>query len=112
MEVHLHDRRIAYLREIGFPFSSIGRCADVTGLAYTDIDFEQTVREAVARLVELGHTEIAFLNYAQEVFEAGYGPAVASSKPLLALHKKPAFPRSAASAILRRRLVTPPLKTF
>ncbi len=76
MEVHLHDRRIAYLREIGFPFSSIGRCADVTGLAYTDIDFEQTVREAVAHLVELGHTEIAFLNYAQEVFEAGYGPAV------------------------------------
>lgn len=76
MEVHLHDQRIAYLREIAFPFSIIGRCADVTGLAYTDIDFEQTVRAAVTHLAELGHTEIAFLNYAQEVFEAGYGPAV------------------------------------
>ena len=76
MEVHLHDRRIAYLREIGFPFSIIGRCADNTELAYTDIDFEQTVRDAVLHLVELGHTDIAFLNYAREVFEAGYGPAV------------------------------------
>jgi len=76
MEVHLHDRRITYLREIGFPFSIIGRCADNTGLAHTDIDFDATVRDAVTHLVELGHTDIAFLNYARDVFEAGYGPAV------------------------------------
>jgi len=76
MEVHLHDSRIDYLRAIDFPFSIIGRCTDLAGLAYTDIDFNQTVREAVTHLAELGHTQIAFFNYAQEVFEAGYGPAV------------------------------------
>lgn len=76
MEVHLHDRRVAYLREIEFPFSIIGRCADNTGLAYTDIDFEQTMREAILHLAELGHTDIAFVNYAREVLDAGYGPAV------------------------------------
>jgi DNA-binding LacI/PurR family transcriptional regulator len=68
--------RIVYLREIGFPFSIIGRCIDLTGIAYTDIDFEQTVHDAVMHLIELGHTHIAFLNYAQEVFDAGYGPTV------------------------------------
>lgn len=76
MEIHLNDKRIDYLRSIDFPFSIIGRCADLTGLAYTDIDFEQTVRDAMTHLVELGHTHIAFFNYAQEVFDAGYGPAV------------------------------------
>lgn len=76
MEVHLNDRRVAYLREIEFPFSIIGRCADNTGLAYTDIDFEQTMRDAVQHLVELGHTDIAFVNHARGVFDAGYGPAV------------------------------------
>ena len=44
MEVHLHDTRIDYLRAVDFPFSIIGRCADLTGIAYADIDFEQTVR--------------------------------------------------------------------
>ncbi|MCS6827253.1 MAG: LacI family transcriptional regulator [Caldilinea sp.] len=76
MEVHLHDKRIEYLRGIDFPFSVIGRCADVAALPYTDIDFEQTVREAVIHLIQLGHTDIGFFNYAREVFEAGYGPAV------------------------------------
>ncbi|WP_298984229.1 LacI family DNA-binding transcriptional regulator [Caldilinea sp.] len=76
MEVHLHDKRVEYLREIEFPFSVIGRCADVAELPYTDIDFEQTVREAISHLVELGHADIGFFNYALEVFEAGYGPAV------------------------------------
>jgi DNA-binding LacI/PurR family transcriptional regulator len=76
MEVHLHDKRIEYLREIEFPFSIIGRCDDVTGLPYTDVDFEQTVRKAILHLAQLGHTDIGFFNYAKEVFEAGYGPAV------------------------------------
>lgn len=76
MEVHLDDRRVAYLQAIDFPFSIIGRCIDNTGLAYTDIDFEQTVRAAVMHLVGLGHTDIAFLNHARDVFDAGYGPAV------------------------------------
>jgi DNA-binding LacI/PurR family transcriptional regulator len=76
MEVCLDDERIDLLREIDFPFSMIGRCADADGLGYVDIDFEQTVRETVSYLADLGHTSIAFLNQSQSVFDTGYGPAV------------------------------------
>ncbi|MCB0131797.1 MAG: LacI family DNA-binding transcriptional regulator, partial [Caldilineaceae bacterium] len=76
MEVHLDDARIAYLREIKFPFSIVGRCTDLTDLSYVDIDFEQTVREAVTYLVQLGHTHIGFFNHGKEQFDAGYGPSV------------------------------------
>jgi DNA-binding LacI/PurR family transcriptional regulator len=76
MEVHLIGERINLLREIGFPFSMIGRCADTTSLDYVDIDFEQTVQEVVGYLAGLGHTHIAFLNQSRAVFDAGYGPAV------------------------------------
>ena len=76
MEVHLHDARVNLLREIQFPFSIIGRCADTGDFGYIDIDFDQAVRDAVTYLAELGHTQIAFLNQSQTVFDAGYGPAV------------------------------------
>ncbi len=76
MEVHLNDERVNLLREIGFPFSLIGRCADTTGVCYADIDFDQTAQDAVRYLSGLGHTHIAFLNQSQSTFEAGYGPAV------------------------------------
>jgi len=76
MEVHLDDERVNLLREIGFPFSMIGRCADPTDIGCVDIDFEHTVEEAVAYLAELGHTHIALLNQSQLEFDAGYGPAV------------------------------------
>jgi DNA-binding LacI/PurR family transcriptional regulator len=76
MEVCLNDERIDLLREIDFPFSMIGRCADTDGLGYVDIDFEQMIRETVDHLVGLGHTSIAFLNQSRSVFDSGYGPAV------------------------------------
>jgi DNA-binding LacI/PurR family transcriptional regulator len=76
MEVHLNDERINLLREISFPFSMIGRCADTTGIGYVDIDFEQTVQEVVSCLSGLGHTHIAFLNQSRSAFDAGYGPVV------------------------------------
>lgn len=76
MEVCLVDKRINLLREIGFPFSMIGRTADTEGIGYVDIDFEQTVREVIDHLAGLGHTHIAFLNQSRSVFDAGYGPAV------------------------------------
>ncbi|MBK8047550.1 MAG: LacI family DNA-binding transcriptional regulator [Anaerolineales bacterium] len=76
MEIHLNDRRIQFLRDNAFPFSMIGRCADSTGIAFTDIDFEATMRTAVHHLAELGHRHIAFINHAQADFDAGYGPAV------------------------------------
>ena len=76
MEVRLNDERIDLLREIRFPFSMIGRCADTAGIGFVDIDFEQTVQEAVSHLSGLGHTHVAFLNQSQSVFDVGYGPAV------------------------------------
>jgi DNA-binding LacI/PurR family transcriptional regulator len=76
MEVQLHDERIALLREAGFPFSMIGRCADTTGIPYADINFEQTVQEAISYLSRLGHTHIGFLNQSRPLFDVGYGPVV------------------------------------
>lgn len=76
MEVHLHDKRIDMLREADFPFSMIGRCAESAGISYVDIDFDQTVREALTYLKGLGHTRIAFVNHSQTEFDAEYGPAV------------------------------------
>ena len=43
------------LQEAGVPFVLIGRTGDTAGLAYVDIDFDQTVRDAVDHLVGLGH---------------------------------------------------------
>ena len=76
MEVRLNDERINLLREIGFPFSMIGRCADTKGIGYADIDFERTTQEVVNYLAGLGHKHIAFLNQSQSAFDAGYGPVV------------------------------------
>jgi DNA-binding LacI/PurR family transcriptional regulator len=76
MEVRLQDDRVDLLRENGFPFTMIGRCADTTGIAYVDINFEQTTHDAVQYLAGLGHRHIAFLNHSQAEFDAGYGPAV------------------------------------
>jgi DNA-binding LacI/PurR family transcriptional regulator len=76
MEVNMNDERINLLRELDFPFSMIGRCADTSGIGYVDIDFERTIQEAVNYLVGLGHNHIAFLNQSQSAFDAGYGPVV------------------------------------
>lgn len=76
METRLHDERIDLLRELNFPFSTIGRCADIRGLNFVDINFDRTMQEAVRYLHGEGHTHIAFLNQSQEIFNEGYGPAI------------------------------------
>jgi DNA-binding LacI/PurR family transcriptional regulator len=76
MEVRLHDERIDLLRQIGVPFSMIGRPGAADDLSFADIDWEQTTHDAVTHLVGLGHRRIAFLNQTEEAFKAGYGPAV------------------------------------
>jgi DNA-binding LacI/PurR family transcriptional regulator len=75
MEVHINDQRVNLLRESGFPFTMIGRCDDDRD-GYVDIDFKQTIDEALAYLSRLGHTNIAYLNQSQMSYEAGYGPVV------------------------------------
>lgn len=76
MEVRLSDARVDMLREAGIPFCMIGRTAAAGTDSYVDIDFEQTTRDAVAHLVDLGHTTIAFINHSRTSYECGYGPSV------------------------------------
>ena len=75
MEIHMHDWRVELLRQYGYPFVMIGRCADNTGLRYVDFDFEEAVVVAADHLLELGHQRIAFLN-SGKLRQEGYGPAV------------------------------------
>ncbi|MBK8046540.1 MAG: hypothetical protein IPK16_05055 [Anaerolineales bacterium] len=82
MEIHLNDRRIQFLRDNAFPFSMIGRCADSTGIAFTDIDFEATMRTAVHHLAELGHRHIAFINHAQADLTRATVPLSVRTSPL------------------------------
>lgn len=76
MEVCLHDERVELLNEFSFPFSLIGRCQDPQNHGYADIDFDQTVHDAVQYLKELGHRHIALVNQSQRKFDAQYGPVV------------------------------------
>jgi DNA-binding LacI/PurR family transcriptional regulator len=75
MEVQLDDRRVELLRKLESPFVLIGRTQDTTGLACVDIDFEQTVDDAVAHLVGLGHRTIAYVNHSEASLAGGYAPA-------------------------------------
>jgi DNA-binding LacI/PurR family transcriptional regulator len=76
MEVQVEDGRVAALQEAGLPVVLIGRTADTTGLPFVDIDFDQTVRDAVAHVVGLGHRRIVYVNHSAAALAAGYGPAV------------------------------------
>jgi DNA-binding LacI/PurR family transcriptional regulator len=75
MEVQLTDRRVDLLRKLESPFVLIGRTDDQAGLACVDIDFDQTVDDAVAHLVGLGHRTIAYINHSAASLASGYGPA-------------------------------------
>lgn len=75
MEVQLADGRVDLLRSLEAQFVLIGRTEDPAGLACVDIDFEQTVDDAVAHLVELGHETIAYVNHSEASLASGYGPA-------------------------------------
>jgi DNA-binding LacI/PurR family transcriptional regulator len=75
MEVRLEDERVAVLRQLDVPLVLIGRTADPVGLPYVDIDFDQTVRDAVDHLVGLGHRRIVYVNHSPASIDGGYGPA-------------------------------------
>ncbi len=75
MEVHLDDPRVALLQQVGLPFSLIGHCRENTGINFVDVDFRQTTLRGVEYLANLGHQQLAFLNFAPAALNAGYGPA-------------------------------------
>ncbi len=78
MQINVQDWRVDLLREHGYPFVMIGHCADNTGLSYIDLDFESAIIKAFEHLLELGHSEIAFLAHPPVWHEQGFGPAVRS----------------------------------
>jgi DNA-binding LacI/PurR family transcriptional regulator len=78
LQVRMDDWRINLLRENNYPFVMIGRCADLDGLSFIDLDFENAMLLAFDHLVELGHRNIGFLTYPQSWRKSGIGPAVRS----------------------------------
>ena len=76
MEVYQNDPRVALLRQQGFPFVMIGRCADDDELSYVELDLEGAAQLAFDHLVGLGHTRIGFIGFDADLQNQGYGPAV------------------------------------
>lgn len=80
MEVQLEDARVEVLRATQTPFALIGRTADLTGLAYVDIDFERTMEIAVDHLFSLGHRRFVLVTGSQaDASFRSYGPYVRAS---------------------------------
>ena len=61
MRIQINDERVKLLKEANVPFVMIGRTRYNKGLTYVDLDGEAAIELAVNHLVELGHTEIAFI---------------------------------------------------
>jgi DNA-binding LacI/PurR family transcriptional regulator len=80
MQVQMQDDRVNLLRENNYPFVMIGRSAEDDNLSYIDLDFAHSVECEIDYLVELGHRQIGFINFAGEIFAGGYGPAVRARK--------------------------------
>jgi DNA-binding LacI/PurR family transcriptional regulator len=76
MEVLLADARVDTLLDSGTPFALIGRTADPAGLIHVDIDFDQSMADALDHLQGLGHREIVLVTARQALPE--YGPKVRS----------------------------------
>jgi DNA-binding LacI/PurR family transcriptional regulator len=69
METSLDDWRVRLLRQNGYPFVMIGRCANNDGLSFIDIDLEAAVVEAFDHLIGLGHREIGFMAFPKGVYQ-------------------------------------------
>jgi LacI family transcriptional regulator len=58
---HVHDERVSYLLDRGFPFVLHGRVHETRPYAYLDTDGAAAIAAAVAHLASLGHTRIGFI---------------------------------------------------
>ena len=57
--IHRHDSRISYLVDQDLPFATLGRSLVDGGQPWLDLDFDGMVADAIGRLVEKGHRNIA-----------------------------------------------------
>ncbi len=78
LQVRIDDWRVNLLRENNYPFVMIGRCDDLEGLTFIDLNFENAMLMAFDHLIGLGHQHIGFLTYPQSWRKIGIGPAVHS----------------------------------
>ncbi len=78
LHVRLDDWRVDLLREHGYPFVMLGRCADLENLSFIDLDFEAAMLSAFDHLIGLGHRAIGLLTYPEGWRTTGLGPAVRS----------------------------------
>lgn len=84
-----HDKCMAYLKSLPFPFSVIGRPDDAGDVLWVDNDNFQATYQVTSHLINLGHTRIGFiggpegLNVSKDRFE-GYQRALqAHAVPLI-----------------------------
>ena len=75
MEIRLRDARVEMMREIGFPFVTIGRIGRPEGTAWVDLDHRTLVRRCVQHLSDLGHRHLAFVNRSEALVRSGYESA-------------------------------------
>jgi DNA-binding LacI/PurR family transcriptional regulator len=78
MEIDIEDWRVDLLKKNNFPFVMIGHCSDNAGLNFIDLDFENSIIVAFEHLINLGHKEIGFITFPEDIREKGFGPAIRS----------------------------------
>lgn len=75
MRTQFSDPRVTVLQDIGLPFVMLGRCSENFGLSYVDLDFEQALSKSLFYLYQLGHRNIGFITYSQDVYDMNYSYA-------------------------------------
>lgn len=63
----VHDKRVNYLLEKGYPFLAYGRTGDCAGFSWFDFDNDAGSKLAVRHLASLGHTAIAYVHSPMEL---------------------------------------------
>ncbi len=69
---NLHDRRIRYLMDVGFPFVAFGRSNPDWDFPWVDVDGADGVQQAVNHLRALGHRRIACLAWPEDSLTGQY----------------------------------------
>ena len=73
MEILRDDPRVNLLNKSDLPFVTIGRTRDPAGLSFVDFDYQAAARKAVRHLAELGHRQIAVIDFAEGEHVKGLG---------------------------------------
>ena len=69
---NIHDQRVAYLQQTGFPFVAFGRAGAGWDYPWSDVDGTAGVAMAVRHLYELGHRRIAMLAWPEDSLAGQY----------------------------------------